>query len=327
MRCHSANRESDCTAFDRLAPAYAWHSQRGDGEQGLASHASRQIGDRFSPLVCGMKKAPVQWASIKLPGQLDWLRVLSTAGQDDRLLVSDSHLRLFAADGKELWSRGACGKLWFYGELHGDGRLCLLMGAGRRLVELDAATGSTIWSHEFEPSYVDLVVRVADVLRNQPGLEAAVFLVHGDEGSLLRFPPNATPEFAWRRPVVTPGEFDERYDHGNGIEIDLSQPDAPVIWNLRCFRCRGINARTGEVTSTLEYKIGGEPRRNYGEWALGMASGGGRLAIVLADSVQLHAHAIRLNPTGQNELAWQHYYGEVYRDCPESHLQNWRLTT
>ena len=275
-----------------------------------------KIATGFSPLVCGMKKAPVQWASITIPGRLDWLRVLSAPGLDDKLLVSDSHLRLFTSSGEEIWSRSAAGALWYYGDLHGDGRLCLLMGAGRRLVELDTATGSTIWTYEFEPSHVDLVVRVADVLPDQPGLEAAVFLVHSEEGSLLRFPPNAKPQFVWRRPVVTPGAFNERYDHGNGIELDLSQRDAPVIWNLRRYRCRGIDARTGEVISTLEYKIGGEPRRNYGEWALGQARDGGRLAVVLAESVQLHTHAIRLHRKGQNELAWQHYYGEVYRDAP-----------
>ena len=196
----------------------------------------------------------------------------------------------------------------------------MLMIAGRVLHELDAATGETLWSHSFEPQHVDLLVRVADILPERKGLEAAVFLNHGEEGSVINFPPDAAPEFVWQRSVVTAGEFDERYDHHSGIELDLSKPDEPVIWNVRRHRCRGIDARTGQVISSLEYSIGGEQRRNYGKWALGRDRSGSPLAVVLGESVQLHAHAIRLRREGQNELAWQHYYGEVYKDSPGAAL-------
>lgn len=269
----------------------------------------------FSPLVCGMTAAPAEWASIPVPGQVGWMRVVAR-GSDEALLINDSHLRLITGKGDEQWSAAAAGNLVYCGPLHGDGRQCLLLGSGRYLREVDLDTGQTLWTHEFQPAHVDLVVRVADILPERPGLEAAVFLNHGEEGSLWSFPPNSQPELMWQQTVVKPGEFDERYDHHSGIELDLSQPAEPVIWNVRRFRCRGIDARTGRMVSSLEYEIGGEPRRNYGTWALGKDHRGQPLAVVLGESVQLHAHAIRLNRSGQNELAWQRYYGEVYKDAP-----------
>lgn len=276
----------------------------------------------FSPLVCGMKAAPKEWSTIEMPGQARWLWVVSRPGEDDLLLVDDSHLRLLSRTGQESWSIGAAGNLLYCGELHGDGRQCLLLGSGRYLREVELATGKTLWTHEFQPAHVDPVVRVADILPERSGLEAAVFLNHGEEGTLWSFPPNSQPNLVWQKKVVKQGEFDERYDHHSGIELDLSQPAEPVIWNVRRYRCRGIDARSGEIISSLEYEIGGEPRRNYGTWALGKDRHGQPLAVVLGESVQLHAHAIRLNRTGQNELAWQHYYGEVYKDAPGVALEH-----
>jgi hypothetical protein len=276
----------------------------------------------FSPLVCGMQGAPTEWSSIALPGQLDWLKVIESPGRDDTLLVSDDHLKLISFDGKKLWSQAPVGNVIYQGDLHGDGRTCLLMSAGRRLTELDAATGETQWTHEFMPEFVGLVVRVADILTDRPGQEAAVILVHGEEGCLISFPPNSKPEIVWQRTLVKSGEFDERYDHGCSIELDLSNPAEPVIWNFRRYRCCGINPRNGDVISTLAYDIGGEHRRNYGTNALGFDGDGNRLAVVLGESVQIHAHAIRLNRSGQNVLAWQHYYGEVYKDAPGVALEH-----
>ncbi len=270
----------------------------------------------FSPLVCGMKSAPTEWAAVTLPGQLDWLKVLSSPGQDDLLLVNDDHLRLFTTAGKQLWTCVPAGNVVYHGDLHGDGRSCLLLSAGRRLTELDAATGETLWTQEFLPEFVEVVVRVADILTDRPGQEAAFIMVHGEEAGLIRFPPKSKPEIVWQRTVVNSGEFDERYDHGCSIELDLTQPTEPLIWNMRRYRCTGINARNGDVISTLAYDIGGEHRRNYGTKALGFDSEGNRLAVVLGESVQIHAHAIRLRRSGQNELTWQHYYGEVYKESP-----------
>jgi hypothetical protein len=274
----------------------------------------------FSPLVCGMKTAPVVWSSIPILPQASSIRVVASEGHDDQLLVSDDRLRLVTADGKELWSRSPTGELCYCGDLHGDGKRHMLMIAGRVLHELDAKTGATLWSHSFEPQHVDLLVRVADILPKRKGLEAAVFLNHGEEGSVINFAPGTAPEFVWQRSVVNAGEFDERYDHHSGVELDLSKPDEPVIWNVRRHRCRGIDARTGQVISSLEYALGGEQRRNYGKWALGHDRSGSPLAVVLGESVQLHAHAIRLRREGKNELAWQHYYGEVYKDTPGAAL-------
>lgn len=276
----------------------------------------------FSPLVCGMKTAPVVWSTIQIPGQVQWLRVLERPTEGDALLVNDNALRLISSHGDEIWSRSPAGNLMYHGNLHGDRQSTLLLSAGPRLVEVDASSGKTLWTHEFQPSYVDLVVRVADILPDRPGLEAAIFLNHGEEGSVWSFPPGAPPELVWKCAVVDHGAFDERYDHHSSIELDLSNAEEPVIWNVRRYRCRGIDARTGKILSTLDYKIGGEPRRNYGLWALGTSGDGQPLAVVFGESVQLHTHAIRLHRSGQNELAWEHYYGEVYKDAPGVALEH-----
>ena len=275
----------------------------------------------FSPLVCNMQHAPREWGEVRIPGQLGSLQVLSLGSEQEGLLVGDDMLRSLSPRGEERWSRGGVGELVFHGELCGDDRSYLLMAAGRTLTLLAAKTGKTLWSHSFEPSYVSLRVRVADILVDRPGLEAAVFLNHGEEGALINFPPHGEPQVVWQKTVVVPGEYNERYDHHCEIELDLSQPDQPVIWNVRRYRARGFDARTGERLSTLEYEIGGEQRRNYGPWVLGRTTRGEPLAVVVSESVQLHAHAIRLRRSGSNELAWQHYYGEVYKDAPGVAIQ------
>jgi hypothetical protein len=275
----------------------------------------------FSPLVCDMQEAPREWGEVKIPGQLGWIKVLSADGGHERLLVNDGNLRLLTPTGEEIWSRGGVGELVFHGKLCGDDRSHLLMASGRSLNMLAAETGETLWSHSFEPSYVSLKVEVADVLLDRPGLEAAIFFNHGEEGALVSFPPDGEPRIVWQKPVVVPGEYNERYDHHSNIELDLSQPQQPIIWNVRRYRARGFDARTGEMLSTLEYEIGGEQRRNYGPFAVGRTTTGDPLAVVVSEGVQLHAHAIRLRRSGHNELAWQHYYGEVYKDAPGVAIQ------
>lgn len=275
----------------------------------------------FSPLVCDMKQAPQVWGEVPIPGQLDWVQVLSLDSGAERLLVSDGALRLLSPAGEKIWSRGGVGGLVYHGQICGDGRSHLLMASGRNLTLVAAESGETLWSHAFEPSYVDLRVRVADVLPDRPGLEAVVFLIHGEEGALINFPPEGEPQIVWQKPTVVLGEYPERYDHHCEIEIDLSQPDQPIIWNIRRYRARGFDARTGEMLSSLEYEIGGEQRRNYGPWMLGRTASGDPLAVVVSEGVQLHAHAIRLRRSGHNELAWQHFYGEVYKDSPGVAIQ------
>src|SRR4029079_16900650 len=48
--------------------------------------------------------------------------------------------------------------------------------------------------------------------------------------------------------------------------------------------------------------------------AMGRDRNGEPLIAVVAEGVQLHVHAIRLHRDGTNELAWQHFYGEVYKN-------------
>ncbi len=276
----------------------------------------------FSPLTCGMKEAPTIWSRIKIPGQAAWLRVLSHAGQPDRLLVCDSKLRMFSATGEQLWTQPPADALVCNDHLTGTDREFLLLQSGRILDLRDAATGERVWSHTFEPEYVSLRVRVADILPEMPGMEAAVFLNHGEEGALVSFPPEGQPRIVWQKQVTKHGEFDERYDHVCQIELDLSDPQRPVIWNVRRYRCRGFDARTGDMLSSVEYDIGGEHRRNYGPAGIGRAKNGDALALVVAEDVQVHVHGIRLHRQGTNELAWQHYYGEVYHDAPGVALEH-----
>ncbi len=267
----------------------------------------------FSPLTLGMSEAPEVWATIPVGGEMNWARTVTTAEGVERLLINDGRLRMVSIeDGSVLWTSTDGSSLVFFGDLRGDGRDCLLLASGARIAVLDGATGETRWQYTFEPSHVYARVQVADVLPERPGMEAAVFEQYGEEGCLISFPPEGEPEFVWRETVIVPGEHPERADHGCDIRIDLSVPEQPVIWNVRHHRCRGFDARTGEMLSSLVYRLGGGHRRNYGPWALGTTRDGRPLICVAGEAIQQHVHGIMLHRDRDNELAWQHYYGEVY---------------
>lgn len=266
----------------------------------------------FSPLVCGMKRAPKVWASLDTGGELRWVRQVTTRTGERVILVNDGRLRAVTPTGRVLWTSREWGALIYFGDLRGNGRDYVLVGVGPRLSVLDAATGKTEWVHVFQPAYLVTRVQVGDVFPDRPGLEAVVFFQYGDEGCLLSFPPRGRPQFIWRRKVVAAGEHPERADHGCDIRLDLTDPARPLVWNVRHHRCRGFDARTGEQVSSLVYNIGGGHRRNYGPWGFAGDGNGNRFAVVVGEAIQTHVHAIRLNRNGPSELAWQHYYGEVY---------------
>ena len=266
----------------------------------------------FSPLTCGMKTSPRIWATIDVGGEVNWIERVNASRGEELLLVNDGRLRLVSLHGEVRWTSAESGSLIFFGDLRGNGQDYVLLGAGPRLALLDAATGRTDWTYRFEPPHVQVRTAVADILPDQSGMEAAVFLAYGEEGCLIHFPPSGEPEIVWQRTVVEPGEWPERADHGCSIQVDWSISDEPIIWNVRHHRCRGFDARTGERISSLIYEIGGGHRRNYGPWAFGKGKGGCPLICVVAEQIQTHVHAIRLQRGGPSELAWEHYYGEVY---------------
>jgi len=288
-----------------------------------------ELASGFSPLACGMSTAPEVWSRHDFGGHANWYRTLPQRGRADRLLVCDRMLRLVGADGTVLWTSPTTGHLAFVGDLSvsnsdapGDGPSALVLTAGNRLTILDADTGRERWTHRFDPPHVEVLPVFDDILPDVPGLEAAYALQHGEDGGLINFPPDGEPQILWQGKLVEPGEYDERYDHYCSLRVDVSDPGRPVLWNVRRYRCRGFDARTGKMLSSLAYSIGGEQRRNYGPWAMGRGKGGQPLAIVTADRVQIHAHAIRLHRDRPNELAWQQYYGEVYKDAFGVALEN-----
>lgn len=266
----------------------------------------------FSPLVCGMEKAPRVWATVEVGGELNWVREVTGGDGETWLLVDDGRLRRVGLDGKVRWTSAESGSPVFCGDLRGNGRDYILLSRGPRLALIDAESGEIEWERRFEPPHAQVRPAVGNVLPERPGLEVAIFLAYDDKGCLLHFPPQGEPQVVWERIVVAPDEWPERADHGCSIQLDLSLPGEPLIWNVRHHRCRGFDARTGEIISSLVYEIGGGQRRNYGPWSFGWGAGGRPLICVVAEQIQTHVHAIGLRRRGGNELAWQHYYGEVY---------------
>ncbi len=265
----------------------------------------------FSPLTCGMAEAPEVCTTIDLGGDLGWVEQVRTVDGGTMLLVRDSRMRFVSPDGDVRWERTASGTPCFFGDLLGTGQDHLLLTRGPVLEVVEAATGKAIWTHRFDPPHVALSVAVGNVLPGRSGLDAAVFQQYGEEGCLIHFPPTGTPEIVWQRTVVTPGEHPERADHRSVVHLDLTVPEAPIIWNVRHHRCRGFNAISGEAVSSLIYEIGGGRRRNYGPSFLATGRDEALICIV-AEQVQTHVHAVRLNRAGESTVAWEHYYGEVY---------------
>lgn len=76
----------------------------------------------FSPLVCGMKDAPVVWRTIDVGGELGSVDEIATSDGTSRLLVNDGRLRLMERNGRLVWTADDRGKLVFAGDLRGNGR-------------------------------------------------------------------------------------------------------------------------------------------------------------------------------------------------------------
>lgn len=267
----------------------------------------------FSPLTLGMTKAPATWTTMEVGGEVNWVKQVRTREGRALLLINDGRIRAVTPEGEALWTGAQSGGFNYFGDLRGNGRDYLVLSSGRTLTVLEAATGKLDWQKAFEPTYVAVRPAVGDILPEKPGLEMAVWEQYGEEGCLLNFPPEGEPEVLWRKTVVVVGEHPERYDHGCDIKLDLSEPARPVIWNIRHHRCFGVDARTGEIISHLVYNIGTGHLRNYGPWALGRDREGRPLICVTGEVIQQHVEALRLSRKGPSELAWQHYYGEVYR--------------
>lgn len=266
----------------------------------------------FSPLVCGMRQAPEIWASIPIGGELSWVEPVTGVDGERGLLLEDGRLRLFDLDGKVRWTSPESGSLVFFGDLRGTGEDSLLLAAGPRLALLNGRTGRTEWTRIFDPPHAQVRAAVGKLLPCEPGLAAAVFLAYAETGCLVHFAPEGEPRIVWEREVVVPGEWPPRADHGCTIQLDLSEPREPMIWNIRHHRCRGFDAATGEMVSSLVYEIGGGLRRNYGPWSFGRGQRGELYICVVAEQIQTHVHGIRLNRRGPSSLAWEQYYGEVY---------------
>lgn len=268
----------------------------------------------FSPLTLGMTESPRIWATIELGGKPQWIHAVQVQGES-RLLVYDGRLRQIAPDGRVEWTSNEPAQgLVYCGDIRGNGRHYLLVTNGPRLTLMDATTGARDWTFAFEDAHVGMDIKVADILPDKPGLEAVVFQRHGAEACLFEFPPQGEPELRWSVDAADAEVWPPvRSDHGISIKLDLTDPDRPMIWNLRHHRLFGFDARNGAKVSPLAYNIGGSERRNYGPWAFGAGPNGEPLVIVVGEQIEAHVHALHPNRDGPSMMAWQQSYGTVYQ--------------
>ena len=263
----------------------------------------------FSPLTLGMTKPPEIWATVDTGGELQSVTAILVQGKT-MLLVSDGHLRLITLNGQVQWTHEQSAGLVYCGNIRSNGRDYLLMTRGPSLMLIDAATGRLDWQFAFDDANVQLNIQVADIMPDQPGLEAVVFQGHGVEACLFQFPPKGQPIILWRINAVDPAKnWTGMADHGVYIKLDMSVPDKPMVWNVRHHRLLGFDALTGARVSTAEYQIGGSIRRNYGPGNFGTGPNGEQLMIVFGENIEEHVHAFGLNRNGPSRLLWQHYYG------------------
>ncbi|MBM4075522.1 MAG: hypothetical protein FJ267_07750, partial [Planctomycetes bacterium] len=181
----------------------------------------------FSPLPCNMKTAPGIFSEIPTTGSLNWVYPLTYSSINNDLkqgvLIDDGELRLVDSAGHIEWTHPSIGSLIATGDFMGNGHHYALAGAANVLTLFDLKQGQTCWRQDFEPVYVGISGKVADILPDHPGQEALIVPNYDTQAYLLSLVPDQKPEILWQQPVVDEGEFDERSDHHGGtFELGLS---------------------------------------------------------------------------------------------------------
>lgn len=263
----------------------------------------------FSPLKCGMKKAPKLWATIQTGGEVSHATFLPDGTGETFLLVQDSALRRVNARGQTVWTKPAH-QLLFYDRLHADNRYSIGALHGSELTLLDPATGELFWRQSIEGTLDASKVRVAKMLPDFSGRQIVVFPQYANVAYLFAIPAGArAPQQVWRSTEAEVANWPEPADHG---VTALVEPDGSTIWNIRHHTINQFDPRTGRRRRQFEFASGGAKRRNYGPTILGQATNGTPLLAILSQHVEHHLTCFtRSNSTGP-AVVLDRFFGLAY---------------
>lgn len=264
----------------------------------------------FSPLECGMKRAPVVLATIHPGGVASYAAFLTDEHNEPFLLVQDAVLRRIDAQGNVVWQYSG-GRVAFYRQLHGDESYTLGLTSGRALVLIDPATGKPFWQHTCEGFIDHDKVRVAKLLADSPGKQIAVFPQYVTVAYLFAFSAGTRePSLVWKTEDAGVANWPQQADHGVSTIVE---PDGSVIWNIRHHTLNTHDPRTGKRVRRFEFQSGGGKRRNYGPSVIGRSVDGRPLLAVIGQAVQHHLTCFTRTPSTPPSLILDKYVGEVYQ--------------
>jgi len=265
----------------------------------------------FSPLECGMKKAPKVLATIHPGGQAMYAAFLADEKGAGFLLVKDGSLRRIDAEGNVVWRRPANGIL-FYDRLHGDGTYTLGATQGSSLVLIEPATGEAFWRQQIEGSIGPDKVRVARLLPDCPGKQIVVFPQYVTMAYMFAFPEGGRqPRLVWKTNDAAVANWPPRADHGVSTIVE---PDGSTIWNIRHHTINTHDPKTGRLLRRFEFQSGGGKRRNYGPSVIGQSANAVPQIAIVGQFVQHHLSCFTRSQSTSPSLILDRYVGEVYQD-------------
>ena len=258
----------------------------------------------FSPLKCGMKRAPVVLTTIHPGGAAAHAAFLADEHNEPFLLVQDAVLRRVDAQGNVAWQYPG-GRVAFYRQLHGDKTYTLGLTAGRNLVLIDPNTGKPFWQHRFEGFIDHDKVRVAKLLADSPGRQIVVFPQYATVAYLFAFQLRSRqPSLVWQTEDAAVADWPHQADHGVSTIVE---PDGSLIWNIRHHTLNTHDPKTGKLVRRFEFQSGAGKRRNYGPSVIGPSVDDTPLIAVIGQRIQHHLTCFTRTPSTPPSLVLDKY--------------------
>jgi hypothetical protein len=273
----------------------------------------------IQPLAGRMREAPQVVTRLAFPGGQAALHPFASrpGGAPDRAAaIVDGRLRCSDLEGKLLWDIHPPGlnfeNLTSAEDLDGDGRVDLLLSAGRpksplgAAVVVDAGTGQLRFRYDVEPMSYSWIIRVGAFLPETAAKQFAV-IMHGyppDKKNgyiaLFEFPkPGEKPRQRWRY------DFSEYTCFPTLLTSDVDGDRVKELCVQTHSRMWVLDARTGALRQFVKWDVAPANVRSYGLVRFQDLNGDGREDFLCIANFAQH-HEVLLNEDGRLKQAWAH---------------------